>query len=331
MSENQQPEVPRRSGDGPGVGYCVACGKPVVPAAGAIERARCPRDGNDLIIPAGPGMPVALGATWNHNLLVRDLATWLISDGFITSEVKYGPSWTARSPIPDVLKIRKSYTRVDVQIYEVKVSRPDFLSDIRSGKWQDYLKRSTRLYFATPASGVVNDENEVPRSCGWITRGKTGWKVRRPPEIRSVEPSYDEVLALLMSEHERATRLARELTAERARKHRHNLRANSTMKERMRKIEDILRRRRENRHIERDILAELRESTGLPISRSGWRHDLQRWLERQKDGGLTKSDLRAIRGAANDILMRVNELDPAGKPAQKPTADGTTAITLEWG
>lgn len=52
---------------------------------------------------------------------------------------------------------------------EVKVSRGDFLSDVRSGKWRNYLKFSSRVYFAAPLGMIKKDE--VPNEAGLIVFG----------------------------------------------------------------------------------------------------------------------------------------------------------------
>ncbi len=99
--------------------------------------------------------------TWQHNDLAEDLA---IAKGSFFLDVPLGSVWFAPYgegvPRADLVEIKPSYTRFCVSIYEVKVSRADFLSDIKSGKWRGYLPHCHRIYFATPA-GLV-DKKEIP-------------------------------------------------------------------------------------------------------------------------------------------------------------------------
>ena len=77
-----------------------------------------------------------------HDALAEDLA---LSLGILPYlNVVLGSPWLAAAheapPRADVLGIKPSYTRFCVTIYEIKVSRSDFLSDIRSGA--PYYKKS---------------------------------------------------------------------------------------------------------------------------------------------------------------------------------------------
>lgn len=302
-----------------GFGHCPTCRGSARPTYSQQDKlAHCPHHGIPLLAPAEPGQIIAKGSVWNHKRLCRDLAGHLFSDGYITSETRYGSAWMSNAPIPDVLKIRKSYTRCDVQTFEVKVSRSDFLADIRKGKYLGYLNRSTRLSFATPADGVVNDPDEIPEACGWLARGPTGWRVRRPPKIRDVKPSYEEALAVLMAEHSRAQGLERDLEAERKRKHRHNVRKNSVMHARLDRYERDVRERAESRQRLHGALETLRRLTGLSLDRWGYAHDLERWVERQRGGGVTARDLSSIATNAKEIVDRIADIrKQAGEPAEE--------------
>lgn len=48
--------------------------------------------------------------------------------------------------------------------HEVKISRADFLSDIRSEKWRQYVAFSCRVFFAVP-KGLI-DPSELPAEAG---------------------------------------------------------------------------------------------------------------------------------------------------------------------
>lgn len=80
---------------------------------------------------------------------------------------------TRGTQLADVVDVRPSYTRFCIAIYEIKVSRADFLSDIRSDKWRGYLNHCHRFYFAVP-SGLVK-KSEIPDEAGLMVRGPRGW------------------------------------------------------------------------------------------------------------------------------------------------------------
>ncbi len=62
--------------------------------------------------------------------------------------------------------------------HEVKISRGDFLSDIRSEKWRQYMAFSCRVFFATP-QGLI-DPAELPNEAGlWELRG-VQWMLVKP-------------------------------------------------------------------------------------------------------------------------------------------------------
>jgi hypothetical protein len=107
------------------------------------------------------------------------------------------------APRIDVLRVEESYTRFEVFAYECKASRGDFLSDIRSGKWRQYLPYCHRLYFAVD-SGVC-DAVEVPAECGLLMRRKAGngWRTLRqaprPSAEHELQWSAETFLAVLFS------------------------------------------------------------------------------------------------------------------------------------
>ena len=113
---------------------------------------------------------------WTHEGLMRDLAD---TKGTIYMEVPLGSVWAGQlscnpgTQRADVIDFNKSYTKFCVNIYEIKVSRADFLSDIRTKKWRGYLNFCDRFYFATP-SNLIN-KKEVPDEAGLYVRGEKGW------------------------------------------------------------------------------------------------------------------------------------------------------------
>jgi len=108
--------------------------------------------------------------SWRHNELAEDLAN-IKGTNFL--DVPLGSVWLERPQRADVVEVKPSYTRFCVSIYEIKVSRADFHSDIRTEKWKGYLEHCHRFYFTLP-SGLVK-KREVPEGAGLIVRGETGW------------------------------------------------------------------------------------------------------------------------------------------------------------
>jgi hypothetical protein len=90
---------------------------------------------------------------------------------FLT-EVKTGPTWFAGPGELlkiDAVAIRKSWSHPIINAYEVKVSRSDFLGDL---KWPGYLPYCHRFYWACP-TGLIKD-TEVSEQAGLIYVSKTG-------------------------------------------------------------------------------------------------------------------------------------------------------------
>lgn len=123
------------------------------------------------------------GNPLSHDALAEDLARHLA--GYSTpmvvwTDMQLGPSGSAR---PDVYTIEKTYSALRARVFEVKVSRADFLSDVTSGKYLRYAAFAGSITFATPA-GLVN-KDEVPKGCGLITRSVDGvWRYQKKPTLQ---------------------------------------------------------------------------------------------------------------------------------------------------
>lgn len=137
--------------------------------------------------------------TWTHDALAEDLAFSLGVLPYLN--VVLGSPWLAahgeNPPRADVLGVKPSYTRFCVSIYEVKVSRADFLSDIRSGKWRTYLPHCHRFYFAT-LPGVC-EKSDIPAEAGWMVRGENSWTSRKASPSRPVEIPVQTLQALVFA------------------------------------------------------------------------------------------------------------------------------------
>jgi hypothetical protein len=66
----------------------------------------------------------------------------------------------------DFWTARKEYN-LHARIYEIKVTRSDFLGDVKRGKWRHYLGHATHVIFIVP-KGLV-ERAEVPVECGFAT------------------------------------------------------------------------------------------------------------------------------------------------------------------
>jgi len=94
----------------------------------------------------------------------------------------------------DVVVVKPSYIKFNVDIYEVKVNRSDFLQDIKKEKYKKYLSRCNRLYFAI-LEGIA-EKNDIPKDIGLIVHGKNGWYTAKKALMRDVDIPNDMLLAL---------------------------------------------------------------------------------------------------------------------------------------
>lgn len=122
--------------------------------------------------------------TLKHDQLAEDLARHLAAYSTpmaVWTDMQLGPSGSAR---PDVFTIEKTYTALRARVFEVKVSRSDFLADVTAGKYLSYFKFAGSVTFATP-SGLLN-KDEIPDRCGLITRSDDGnWRYQRKPTLQA--------------------------------------------------------------------------------------------------------------------------------------------------
>jgi len=93
-----------------------------------------------------------------------------------------GEGADAYSCRPDVFSIMPTLDPAKSRPWtcEVKVSRADFLSDIRSDKWKRYRRFSCRIWFAAPAGMIRHDE--LPDGLGLWEFGE-GWKPTVQPKF----------------------------------------------------------------------------------------------------------------------------------------------------
>lgn len=149
-------------------------------------------------------------AEWHHGSLLRDMVDKQLSmdDKFVWAE----PCWPTSIegyPIPDILTIRKSFSKPLPTIYEIKVNRSDFLSDVNSGKWIKYLPYCQKFFFAVPR-GMVR-KGEVPDGAGLILRSEKGWRVSKNTRLREYKPLPNDVMFALLFRHLAEIRRVRSL------------------------------------------------------------------------------------------------------------------------
>ena len=137
--------------------------------------------------------------TWAHEDLQHDLASTRRDVGEIAVERLSIGFYGGNGQI-DVFAVRPSWTQANPTVYEVKISRADFLRDTQAGKYQRYLPYCRRLYFATP-EGMVH-RKEVPEGTGLCVRGENGWRTVLAPRVRPVPEGWPEILfSLLLKIH----------------------------------------------------------------------------------------------------------------------------------
>lgn len=141
-----------------------------------------------------------------------DSREWLVF-----TECGVGPD---HDGFPDILLIRKSYSRPETRVYEVKVTDSDFTQDVRAGKFQKYMDYADRLYFAL-GPGIKADWKDklAGQQVGVMSFRGDQWVNNRPAPRLQHEKRIDWkfFLALLMGGKEigRGGRLSR-LEAHRA-------------------------------------------------------------------------------------------------------------------
>lgn len=95
----------------------------------------------------------------------------------------------------DVVTVKPSYNKFNLDIYEVKVARSDFLQEIRKKKYEASLPHCNRFYFAVMA-GVAKKE-EIPEGLGLIVRGDNGWSTVKGAKKRNIEFSQEMLLSMI--------------------------------------------------------------------------------------------------------------------------------------
>lgn len=153
-----------------------------------------------------------MAADSKHDELIYTLAAHLKAGGWVCfPNVTLGSAWgnpsTGRA---DLLAMKPSYNRHQTSIFEVKVTRADFLGDVRSGKFERYKPFCSRLTFATPA-GLVT-KAEIPEGCGLITtKDGQSWHALKAATPSNYVPDAEMLLACIFSAHPAGWKRGRKL------------------------------------------------------------------------------------------------------------------------
>lgn len=141
---------------------------------------------------------------WKHDDLAEDLA--VAKGGIPYLNVCLGSTWTGKNKTPraDLLVCRPSYKKFLITIYEVKLTRSDFLSDIRTGKWEHYLAHCDRFYFAVKKG--IADKSEIPDCVGLVVRGEKGWHTAKASTKLNTEIHEDTLKSLIFAKQRRSYR-----------------------------------------------------------------------------------------------------------------------------
>jgi hypothetical protein len=125
---------------------------------------------------------------------IMDLLAAKHSQDVFVAECKAGPSQFG-GPRMDAWAMRKSWAHPCYTCYEVKVSRSDFLSDV---KWVTYLDLCNEFYWVCP-SGLIN-VSEIANGCGLLHVSKTGTKLftKRKAQHRTIGPPVGVLEYILM-------------------------------------------------------------------------------------------------------------------------------------
>jgi len=116
-------------------------------------------------------------------------------DVFVT-ECKNGPSYGGGLRMMDAWAMKRSWAKPCFCGYEIKVSRPDFLSDT---KWPDYLPLCNEFSFVCP-SGVINP-GELSKDVGLLIVSTTGTRLftKKKAPYRIIETPEELLLYILMA------------------------------------------------------------------------------------------------------------------------------------
>jgi hypothetical protein len=112
-------------------------------------------------------------------------------------EVPLGSVWLSKEGlgVADVISIDYSYVKFIMNIFECKVTRSDFIQDLKSKKYEKYLPYCNRFYYAC-LSGITIAE-EMPPDVGLMIKGDDGWRTVKAAKKRVVDIPQEALLSML--------------------------------------------------------------------------------------------------------------------------------------
>lgn len=132
----------------------------------------------------------------SHNALAGRLADSLRGpQRMVWTDLIAGMSGSVR---PDVFTMRCSYTQPRPHCYEVKVTASDLASDLRLGKWQNYLDFAAGVTFCFP-KGMAK-RGDIPKPAGVMTYCEESdhFHTLRAARLGTNRPDWDMMQKLLM-------------------------------------------------------------------------------------------------------------------------------------
>ncbi len=258
------------------------------------------------------------------------LREWKPKDYFLT-EVKNGSTYFPPAQgllIFDGIGIRKSYTQPCITIYEIKVSRSDFLQD---PKWKLYLQYCNEFYFVVPR-GLI-DKSELPEDVGLIYYNPETKKLltRQKSKYRECENPYEVYQYIIYSRlaenphpfYEKRADYARDYLADKAdKKYLGNVLGSKMacdMSEMAIRLEKL--RVNEDKINFYDDVVKLLKERGY----YSWRCSLEevlKELEKRLTHGCNPDDLEDIKRDASHILRIVERMEAEGKNESNPEISG---------
>ena len=112
-------------------------------------------------------------------------------------EVPLGSVWLSKDGlgVADVISIDYSYVKFIMNIFECKVTRSDFIQDLKSKKYEKYLPCCNRFYYACLAG--ITTADEMPPDVGLIVKGENGWKTVKAAKKRIIDIPQEALLSML--------------------------------------------------------------------------------------------------------------------------------------
>lgn len=132
----------------------------------------------------------------SHNALAGRLADSLRGpQRMVWTDLIAGMAGSVR---PDVFTMRCSYTQPRPHCYEVKVTASDLASDLRLGKWQNYLDFAAGVTFCFPKGMAKRDD--IPKPAGVMTycEETDHFHTLRAARLGTNRPDWDMMQKLLM-------------------------------------------------------------------------------------------------------------------------------------